>query len=332
MNARAVFGSVAGLLLAFTALTACDPPPPRTVFTVNTTVDGRDAVPGDGVCEVNPGVGDCTLRAAVTEANTVPAADLSIPPGTYGIVAAIGDVDGHHDIDVTGDVLVNGGDHVRFAFIAPTSPGGPAIDIHPGARLEVSGFGETGNHAPIKVAGLLLVDRGLIGTFDANPAVEITPTGSAFLSNSAVGGLGGPRGVVVNDGALLTSFTTLGGVNSVVLRTGEGATSSLSATQLERYAAWRGSVTPDPTGALCVGSAPESRGYNHTTNTSCSLTQATDVQDGDFGTSLVDRIPIGTNGCGSTYVVDVLSNPRPVDGNGDGVAACDIGGTEQPAV
>jgi CSLREA domain-containing protein len=41
-------------------------------FTVNTPVDGPDAVPGNGVCEIAPGNGVCTLRAAIMEANAFP--------------------------------------------------------------------------------------------------------------------------------------------------------------------------------------------------------------------------------------------------------------------
>ena len=45
----------------------------------------------------------------------------------------------------------------------------------------------------------------------------------------------------------------------------------------------------------------------------------------------VDAIPSGANGCGTTIVTDQRGTgySRPVDGNGDGVAACDIGAFEQ---
>ena len=40
------------------------------VFTVNSTGDGMDAIPGDGICD--DGTGDCTLRAAINESNVTP--------------------------------------------------------------------------------------------------------------------------------------------------------------------------------------------------------------------------------------------------------------------
>ena len=70
---------------------------------VNTTVDGRDAVPGNGVCEITPGVGDCSLRAAVDEANVATIrVDIAVPAGTYPLTLlsqydddanAVGDLD-----------------------------------------------------------------------------------------------------------------------------------------------------------------------------------------------------------------------------------------------
>lgn len=51
-------------------------------FTVNTTDDGNDASPGDGICEVNIGSGDCGIRALIEEANALGGADVgnfSIP-------------------------------------------------------------------------------------------------------------------------------------------------------------------------------------------------------------------------------------------------------------
>jgi CSLREA domain-containing protein len=42
----------------------------QRVFTVTSTGDAMDAIPGDGICD--DGTGDCTLRAAINEANATP--------------------------------------------------------------------------------------------------------------------------------------------------------------------------------------------------------------------------------------------------------------------
>ena len=50
-------------------------------FTVNSTGDGGDANPGDGLCDT--GAGECTLRAAIEEANAHAGDDgifFNIPP------------------------------------------------------------------------------------------------------------------------------------------------------------------------------------------------------------------------------------------------------------
>lgn len=53
-------------------------------ITVNSERDARDAAPGDGVCETQPGGGDCTLRAAVMEANVLAGPDtILLPAGSY---------------------------------------------------------------------------------------------------------------------------------------------------------------------------------------------------------------------------------------------------------
>jgi CSLREA domain-containing protein len=57
-------------------------------FTVNSTADLPDAVAGNGVCatgRVTPaGQPECTLRAAIDEANALAGADeILIPAGTY---------------------------------------------------------------------------------------------------------------------------------------------------------------------------------------------------------------------------------------------------------
>ncbi len=49
-----------------------------STFTVNTTTDAVDATPGDGIC--GDGNGQCTLRAAITEANLLAGEDEIVLP------------------------------------------------------------------------------------------------------------------------------------------------------------------------------------------------------------------------------------------------------------
>jgi CSLREA domain-containing protein/uncharacterized repeat protein (TIGR01451 family) len=79
------------------------------VFTVDSTIDATDAVPGDGLCD--DGAGVCTLRAAVMEANWLSGADIiDLPSGSYTLSLAGAAEDGAAtgDLDVTGDLTLSG--------------------------------------------------------------------------------------------------------------------------------------------------------------------------------------------------------------------------------
>jgi hypothetical protein len=68
-------------------------------FTVNTTSDVPDVLPGDGVCEATEGMGDCSVRAATMEAdaNSDPSITIVVPPGMYKLtIPAVNPEDSSH--------------------------------------------------------------------------------------------------------------------------------------------------------------------------------------------------------------------------------------------
>ncbi len=70
--------TISALALAFAMM----PMAQAATFLVTTTIDETDASPGDGVCQTLNG--DCTLRAAVQEANAWAGADvITLPEGLY---------------------------------------------------------------------------------------------------------------------------------------------------------------------------------------------------------------------------------------------------------
>ena len=78
-------------------------------FTVSSTSDRVDTVPGNGTCRTSAGT--CTLRAAVQEANALAGADtIVLRSATYPLTLAPGLVDGaqHGDLDVTGPLTLAG--------------------------------------------------------------------------------------------------------------------------------------------------------------------------------------------------------------------------------
>jgi CSLREA domain-containing protein len=83
-------------------------PAAAVTFTVDTTADAVDALPGDGFCATAGG--PCSLRAAVQEADALAGADaIILPAGTYVLTivgiddtSAAGDLDVHEDLTITG--------------------------------------------------------------------------------------------------------------------------------------------------------------------------------------------------------------------------------------
>lgn len=79
-------------------------------FVVNSTADMVDAYPGDGLCETDV-TGDCTLRAAIQEANAWEGADtISLPAGTYTLTqeGAGEDNSSSGDLDISGPLTITG--------------------------------------------------------------------------------------------------------------------------------------------------------------------------------------------------------------------------------
>ncbi len=126
-------------------------------FTVNTTADAVDVNPGDGVCEVTATIGDCTLRAAVMEANALAGTDtITLPAGLYTLTitgvdevpddsqgpwealvvsdASIGDLDITQDVTITGAGPGNDPASSTIVEWAATPPGfalDPATNLNP---------------------------------------------------------------------------------------------------------------------------------------------------------------------------------------------------------
>lgn len=80
------------------------------ILTVNSTLDWTDAIPGDGTCR-DAVSGQCTLRAAVQEANATPDADtIIVPEGVYVFknVSGLDDDATNGDLDLVGTVTIIG--------------------------------------------------------------------------------------------------------------------------------------------------------------------------------------------------------------------------------
>ena len=113
-TSRVVLGSVFPLLLTLAVVTlllvGSEKPAHAATFAVTSTSDAVDSNTLDGVC--NDGLGNCTLRAAIMQANALPGADtITVPAGTYtlSIAGAGEDAGASGDLDIGGDLTINGG-------------------------------------------------------------------------------------------------------------------------------------------------------------------------------------------------------------------------------
>jgi CSLREA domain-containing protein len=93
-------------------------------FTVNTTTDTQDATAGNGICADS--IGNCSLRAAITESNALAGADIiSLPAGTYTetLVSANDNANLGGDFDITSDIQIIGSGSAGTIVQANVAPG-----------------------------------------------------------------------------------------------------------------------------------------------------------------------------------------------------------------
>ena len=226
---RAGLAAVAVSALGATALVACDVPGPT--FVVNTTTDGVDANPGDGVCEVTPHAGDCTLRAAIMETNAEPTSTtglntIDIGDGnTYVLtipgVGENGDATG--DLDVTDSLQINGQSTIdgnsldrvfhilsgQFFMDGATIRNGRAITSDPATSIGGGMLVEPG--VRVALANVTMTDNTAFEGGAIYSSGDTRATASHLMNNQAVGRVRSD-GVILfaRGGAVRTAAGSLG--------------------------------------------------------------------------------------------------------------------------
>ncbi|MCB8981345.1 MAG: CSLREA domain-containing protein [Ardenticatenaceae bacterium] len=362
---------------------------PNATFTVNSTVDAVDVNPGDGVCETAV-AGQCTLRAAVMEANALSGKDsILLPSGTFSFsiagsnenAALSGDLDILEDLSITGNgvtttkidgnrldrvfqnfsgvVLSLSNLTVQNGYIA--SPGTPGGGISNAGTLIIDNsavFSNTTYTTPahgggIYSSGILTITES---TVEKNLAQYsngggVYSTGQLYIANSTFNDNSIQLGV--NFGGSLMSTGTADIQNSTFSENGQminaGTMTIQSSTFYnEKVDGFSGSVmtithTIIASDIACDGGGTFiSGGYNLEESNHCGFNESGDLINtpsllgplADNGGATKTHAPLA-----GSKVIDGGSNilcpstdqrgfTRPIDGNNDSSAICDIGAVE----
>ena len=183
-------------------------------YTVNSTADTSDATPGDGVCA--DGSGNCTLRAAIEEANADSGpTQINVPAGTYTL--------SNGELNPTADMFITGAG-AGSTIVNQTTSSSRVFDVTGGAT-EISGMTISGGNGA-NGAGLYVTNAGLTlasDTVSGNNAgggygagVYVAYSGALWMSDGALQGntTTGYGGGLYNDGRSYLRDSTIGGSGS----------------------------------------------------------------------------------------------------------------------
>lgn len=191
MTSRAGFGL--GIALAALASGLVATQGFALTFNVDTTADGPDANPGDGICATL--VGPCTLRAAIEEANALTGAHtINLPYGIYAGAYVI-----------TADISLVGHRGGSFNLTPFVEGGGPTFTIESGARASMT--------------DVSIINGDSTGTTGFGGCVE--NHGELEFMNGGLGGCTGVLGgAILNDGTLTMTSSVVATSDAVDVVTG----------------------------------------------------------------------------------------------------------------
>jgi uncharacterized repeat protein (TIGR01451 family) len=323
-------------------------------FTVDWPYDEFDMNPGDGACVSTPS-GGCTLRAAVQEAEAAPASAHTINFGagftSYQLI--------YGDLDIVASTNLSIVGNGPGQTIISSDGSDRIIEIGPGASLALYKVTLIGGRAKGKTSPIPYLQHahgGAIHNHGTLTLVDSTVTTNSSALGWGGGGITNANGTAdlvnvtladnttpANGGGLENSGTTrlynVTIVNNSASGSGSGIYNTGSATLYNTILAGNGSNN-------CAGAnSITSGGYNLTSDTTCNLSAAnhdvigmsqyfdsTDSINGIYTLLTGPAVDGGAPGPGTPGVscpaLDQLGASHYVDGDGDGVARCDMGAVE----
>jgi CSLREA domain-containing protein len=183
-------------------------------LTVTSTTDTPDANPGDGIC--GDATGQCTLRAAIQEADAQPAGtvtNVTVPAGTYAL--SLG------PLPVTGNVIVVTGAGSSATVVKNAKKvRGELFSVAAKASVTLADLELTGGTAT-KTAGGALVNAGAT-TLDSVLVTKNTSRSGGGLTNSKGASLTLLNSTVSNNSAASAKAdSTPGGSGGGILNAGQ---------------------------------------------------------------------------------------------------------------
>jgi CSLREA domain-containing protein len=181
-------------------------------FTVNTTEDTVDVNPGDGICADSSG--NCSLRAAIMEANTLPAAAIVLQSGqTYTLsldnraTPGDGPTADEDDLDIRSEIIIQGN--------------GATIQRDPTLRCHLNRVSNTGEFRIFEVTGTgdltlqnVTVRNGCAdGSVDFGGGILVYSNGTLNAMGSTISGnsAGSGGGGIGNFGIATITNSTISG-------------------------------------------------------------------------------------------------------------------------
>jgi hypothetical protein len=150
-------------------------------FTIDSTADAVDVAPGDGVCAT--AADECTVRAAIQEANALPGSDTILVdeilsgPVTLTIPGAGEDAAATGDLDVTENLVFDGQRPAGTGIVTLGISGGGldrVLHVLPGVTATITNvYLHDGSTGPGENGGCLLNE----GTIDGNFLVQLCHAG-----------------------------------------------------------------------------------------------------------------------------------------------------------
>lgn len=195
--------------------------PTGMTFTVTSSGDDIDALPGDGTCAVTGSSEKCTLRAAVQETNALSGADtIILPAGTYTFVtssgldedATNGDLDIGDELTITGagagSTIIDGNGSVTSDRVFDVGNRKVAsisgVTIRNGSDTYGFGGGAIRNNGTLTVQDVIISANGSGGNGGAISNGYENPSAALVLKRVIIDGNGASHGGGLNNAGILT--------------------------------------------------------------------------------------------------------------------------------